>query len=378
MCRLSMRIFVLSFFAFLALTFGDRAHGAECRLAFHREKAAIRQPIPKDVLYRSVTELLQKHPEYELDRIKSDVYQGSWPNSGQSILYVPGQQMGSLMNEIGRLREISFRAEGEGSGLSEDIDSYDAYYRHMFIWDWGSKSILGAYRMGVVEEILRLKGVEGIYTHQFFKYDAKLFDLLGPSLEMGRSFVAIEYQNSTTVNVLRLLWQGVGLVLYHYPHIRAMFGPVSISGEYKAESQSAIVEFVLKHFGPAQHPITTRVAEYLRPQNPFIASDLSQVEQFTSVLNESPNLKKLDEVILKMEENPHKKVPNLIRNYVGLLSSLILKFNRDPDFNAIDGFVVTLVDRIPDATYRAFLGAERASTIRNRQRQARINEDNEQ
>ncbi len=118
------------------------------------------------------------------------------------------RRFAGVLQEIGRLRELTFRAVGEGSGKSADIDLFDAYYLHMFVWDAQANAIVGAYRLGLVEEILARYGKRGLYTHSLFRYGPRMLDMLKPAIELGRSFVRAEYQRSFAP--MLLLWRGIG------------------------------------------------------------------------------------------------------------------------------------------------------------------------
>jgi putative hemolysin len=113
-----------------------------------------------------------------------------------------------LLDEIGRLREITFRAVGEGTGHARDLDSFDDHYEHLFIWNRKREEVVGAYRVGRVDEIRRRAGTRGLYTASLFRYRSPFFQLLGPTLELGRSFVRPEAQRSFAP--LLLLWKGIG------------------------------------------------------------------------------------------------------------------------------------------------------------------------
>jgi hypothetical protein len=128
---------------------------------------------------------------------------------GQFHVYCArASQIPWALREIGRLRELTFRAVGEGTGRPSDLDLFDASYLHLFLWDAQAAAIAGAYRLGLVDEILARHGKRGLYTHSLFKYRTRLLDSLNPAIELGRSFVRAEYQRSFAP--LFLLWSGIG------------------------------------------------------------------------------------------------------------------------------------------------------------------------
>jgi len=120
------------------------------------------------------------------------------------------------LQEIGRLRELTFRAAGEGSGKTSDIDLFDAYYLHLFLWDREANAIVGAYRMGLADEIIMRYGKRGLYTQSLFRYGTRFLQTLNPAIELGRSFVRLEYQRS--FSPLLLLWRGIGQFILRSPH----------------------------------------------------------------------------------------------------------------------------------------------------------------
>jgi putative hemolysin len=143
------------------------------------------------------------------------------------VFCAEARQIPSALREIGRLREASYRAVGEGTGRAVDLDSFDERYLHLFSWDRSRHRIAGAYRIGQTDRIAAAHGVDGLYTRTLFKYDERLITRLSPALELGRSFVTTDYQRN--YNALLLLWKGIGQFVVRHPKYRVLFGPVSIS-----------------------------------------------------------------------------------------------------------------------------------------------------
>ena len=139
-------------------------------------------------------------------------------------------QIPNALYEIGRLREITFRQAGEGTGNSIDIDRFDQYYHHIMLWERERGEIAGAYRLGLADSILREQGVAGLYTNTLFEYKDELFLQIDSALELGRSFIRPEYQK--TYQPLMLLWAGIGRFVANHPRYRFLFGAVSINNEY--------------------------------------------------------------------------------------------------------------------------------------------------
>jgi len=149
----------------------------------------------------------------------------------------------STLREIGRLRELAYRAVGEGTGRALDLDAFDERYRHIFLWDRDQRRVAGAYRLGQADEIVASCGVEGLYTRTLFRYDQQLLARMeGPALELGRSFVRQEYQKN--YNALLMLWRGIGQFVVRHPQYRCLFGPVSVSAHYSDTSHGLLIEFL--------------------------------------------------------------------------------------------------------------------------------------
>src|SRR5579862_1935003 len=162
--------------------------------------------------------------------------------SGDLSVYVAtAVEIPNALLEVGRLREITFRQAGEGTGKSRDLDSFDQYYWHVLLWNKTKQELVGAYRAGSTKEILAEHGITGLYTSTLFRYDDRLFQKLGPALELGRSFVRPEYQRQYAP--LLLLWKGIARLVATRPEIPVLFGAVSISNDYTQASREMIYRF---------------------------------------------------------------------------------------------------------------------------------------
>lgn len=268
------------------------------------------------------------------------------------VWYARADQIPWLLQEIGRLREITFRAAGEGTGRSRDIDLYDAYYLHLFIWDRESKQVVGAYRLGLADEIVRHFGVKGLYTHSLFRYRHRLLQQIAPAIELGRSFVRPEYQRS--YSPLLLLWKGIGQFVARHPRYRTLFGPVSISGDYATQSQQLLVQFL------RANNYLPHLARYVRPRRPFRAPlRLGWLHD-----NAAPaDLEQLSELVSAMEED-QKGVPVLLRQYLKL-GGHILGFNVDQAFNnALDGLIMVDLRQTDAKVLAKYMGREQAERFR--------------
>jgi len=262
-------------------------------------------------------------------------------------------QVPHVMRELGRLREITFRGVSEGTGKSFDLDSFDAYYLHLFVWNRETKEIVGAYRLGPSDEILPVHGVKGFYTSTLFHYQPAVFEKLGPSLEVGRSFVRPEYQKS--YSPLLLLWKGIGQFVARHPQYQVLFGPVSINNQYDSMSRQLIVSFM------EANNAMPEIAAGVRAKNPPRTQRLGNVDlrECSTVVRDMEDVSDLIEEI----EADQKGIPILLRQYLKL-GGKILGFNIDPDFgDVLDGLI--LVDlRVTDVRLiQKFAGAEGAARI---------------
>jgi putative hemolysin len=148
--------------------------------------------------------------------------------SGDLVVYLLRAHEGPhLQQELGRLRELTFRAAGEGTGKPLDLDRFDRDYWHVLLWNRSKQELVGAYRAGSTAEILPRNGIDGLYTSTLFRYDPQLFQKLGPALELGRSFVRPEYQRHYAP--LLLLWKAIARLVAKRPETPVLFGAVSIA-----------------------------------------------------------------------------------------------------------------------------------------------------
>jgi putative hemolysin len=260
------------------------------------------------------------------------------------------QEIPRTLLEIGRRREIAFRAAGEGSGQPRDVDRFDRHYLHLFVWDRERRAIAGAYRIGATDEILPRFGVSGLYTNTLFRFDERLLAAVNPALELGRAFVPPEYQRD--YSPLLLLWRGIAAFVFDNPRYRMLFGPVSISNTYQSVSRQILARFLYATSYRAD------LGELVAPRNPpAFLRRRAPVSPVAGAL-----VKTLADVgaLLAEIEADQKGVPVLVRQYLKL-NARLLGFNLDRAFgSALDGLMlVDLVD--VDRTILArYMGAERA------------------
>jgi putative hemolysin len=250
-----------------------------------------------------------------------------------------------VLREIGRLRELTFRVVGEGTGKCADIDLFDAYYLHMFLWDARAEAIVGAYRLGLVNEILARHGKRGLYTYSLFKYRTRILDSLSPSIELGRSFVRAEYQRSFAP--LLLLWRGIAQFIVRSPQYAVLFGPVSISNSYSSASRQLIVEYL------SAYRAETRLASQVRPRWPY--RDQAGISVSHAGVSAPGNIDELSRMIAQIEPD-HKGVPVLLKQYLRF-GGRVLAFSLDREFgNALDSLMMVDLRQIEPTMLARYMG----------------------
>jgi putative hemolysin len=274
-------------------------------------------------------------------------------DSGEYAIYATGAELiPHTLHEIGRLREITFRGVNEGTGKAIDLDSYDLDYQHLFCWHKGKKEIVGAYRIGQTDLILKKRGVDGLYTRTCFKYDAKLIEQMGPAIELGRSFVRPEYQKS--YSPLLLLWKGIGQFVVRNPRYTVLFGPVSINNQYQSFSQQLIMTFL-------RATSASHLAGLIRAKNPPRIRPLRGrvVREYSTVVRD---IDEVNDLVAEIEAD-RKGIPILLKQYMKL-SARILGFNIDPDFgDVLDGLVLVDLRKTDRKLVEKFLTKEGAAVI---------------
>jgi len=264
---------------------------------------------------------------------------------GKSIIVYESEIENCVIKEIGRLREISFRHVGEGSGKKRDIDGYDFYYKHLIIWDDEALEIAGAYRLGVCKDIIDDFDIDGLYTCTLFKFDKKFEPYLERGMELGRSFVQPKYWNS---RALDYLWQGIGAYVKSRPDIQYLFGAVSLSNTFNQKAQGLMTHFYQQYF-PAKEDMVTH-------RDPYYSSKWVQ-EHCENVFRGDDY--KSDMRTLKSELGfMGYTVPTLFKQYAELCEEggvQFLDFGYDKDFNhCIDGFIVTDLNMLKEAKRKRY------------------------
>ena len=254
----------------------------------------------------------------------------------------------SCLREIGRLREITFRLTSEGTGKSIDLDQFDNYYDHLFAWNSKTKEIVGAYRIGCVDEIIEKYGISGLYTYTLFKYSEKLLEQISSSLELGRSFVRPEYQRNASA--LLILWRGIATFAYKRKKYRNLFGPVSISSDYNSISRQLIISFL------QNNSFIPTLAKMVKPRRGYRNIRIKGVDKSTLV-NVVKDVQEVSELIAEIEKR-ERGIPVLLKQYLKI-GGKILGFNVDPDFgNVLDGLILVDLAAADERFMAKYMGAE--------------------
>jgi putative hemolysin len=273
-------------------------------------------------------------------------------NAEFAVYAAHASELPYALDELGRLREITFRAAGEGTGRTADVDQFDAYYRHLLLWNKEKKQLAGAYRVGNTDEIIRARGIKGLYTNTVFRYDQRLFLRIGSALELGRSFVRREYQRQYAP--LLLLWKGIARFVAAHPEIPVLFGAVSISNEYSSLSREMIVRYFEQR--RADDEDGREFAELIQARTPFRAPMLRRWDcgVLCSVLRD---LEELADPISDLEEDG-KGLPILLKQYARVGGKLV-GFNLDRKFSdVIDGLVIVDLRLTDPAVLERYMGKD--------------------
>jgi len=264
------------------------------------------------------------------------------------VYCAPTPAMPGMMREIGRVREESFREVGEGSGQSCDIDRFDQHYYQLFVWNRTNRDLVGAYRLGLVDQLIAQGGIDALYSTSLFNYDQAFVESLGQSIELGRSVVAKQYQRN--MHSLLLLWKGIARFVDSNPKYTHLFGPVSISNDYSPVARQLIASVMSVHY------YDNDKAKLVTPTTPLESSG----KEFwrPDMLSSLSKLPLLSKVLSRLEQG--MGLPVLLRQYLGMNGKLVC-FNVDPAFNyALDGLIVVDLTTVPARTLGKYMGKEQA------------------
>ncbi|MCW8891416.1 MAG: lysophospholipid acyltransferase family protein [Sedimenticola sp.] len=296
------------------------------------------------------TEKSIAHPESR-QALKSELRQAEplgETTDGKQIFLSDWKADSSFIREIGRLRELSFRKVGEGTGLRRDVDTYDQYYKHLVLWDDAALEIAGAYRFGETRSIVNAKGLDGLYSASLFRLDDSFTHYCMQGLELGRSFVQPAFWGS---RALDYLWQGLGAYVRHHPDVRYLFGPVSLSARYPAHARDLIVYYFRHYYG--SH---LGLAE---SYNPYRLSQGAEQECQRIFVGDDA---KADYQELKHQLSLFNlTVPTLYKQYTDLCESggvQFLGFGVDTQFSdCVDGLILVDLTKVKAAKRKRYIGA---------------------
>ena len=265
---------------------------------------------------------------------------------GKQALLFKGVADSTVLREIGRLRELTFRKVGEGTGARRDLDACDPHYEHLVLWDPQALRIVGAYRLGHGGRLITEHGMAGLYTSSLFNYSPALESRLTQGLELGRSFIAPAYWRS---RALDQLWQGIGLYLQRHTELRYLFGPVSMSVSLPREAREWIAAAHQHYFG---------APGLAAARQPFVVSPevVQGVRTALEGLDASAGLGKLKHHLDALGVS----LPVLYRQYVDLVEPdgvQFLDFGEDPGFSGcVDGLVMLDLAALKPAKRARYLG----------------------
>lgn len=261
------------------------------------------------------------------------------------VYLAPAATIPNILREIGRLREITFREIGEGTNKAIDLDHFDTYYHHLFLWDTEAECLAGAYRMGLGTEIYEAFGIDGFYLQDLFRFEPELHDMMSKSIELGRAFIIKQYQQKPMP--LFLLWKGIVHTTLRFPNHKYLIGGVSISNRFSNFSKSLMIEFMKSHY------YDPYLAQYVHPKKEFKVKLKDADKDFVFDATEA-DLNKFDKIIDEIEPGA-LRLPVLLKKYIKQNARLIA-FNVDPLFNnAVDGLMYIRISDLPDSTVRPVL-----------------------
>jgi len=311
--------------------------------SFEKEKRKIgsasfkRPKTPEKIIPPISSKLIEKEID-ELNKGNSVLFR----SKNYTIYLADSKYIKSILQEIGRLREVAFREVGEGTNKSIDLDKYDKFYRHLFLWDEINKKLVGAYRMGLGSEIFKKYGLKGFYIHELFRIEPELNNMMQKTIEIGRAFIIKDYQQKPMP--LFLLWKGIIHVTLRYPEHKFLMGGVSISNKFSNFSKSLMIEFMKSHY---YDPF---IAQYVHPKKEYkvVLKDVDKDFVFDAA---KADVIKFDKIIDEIEPG-NLRLPVLLKKYVKQNAKLVA-FNVDPKFNnAVDGLMYLRIADLPESTVK--------------------------
>lgn len=236
--------------------------------------------------------------------------------AGNEIYIITYQQAPNVMREIGRLREIAFRESGGGTGMETDIDEFDICehpYYQLIVWDPEEELILGGYRFLPGNEIQFDENNQPklATSHMFHFSDEFINTYLPDTVELGRSFVTLEYQSTRAMSkgifALDNLWDGLGALTVIIPNLKYFFGKMTMYPSFNRQARDMILFFLQKHFGDKNGLVT--------PITPLlIETPKDQLEALFNCNDFKSDYRILNTEVRKLGFN----IPPLVNAYMGL------------------------------------------------------------
>jgi putative hemolysin len=310
--------------------------------------AKMRAALPRKAQESIAPEVPQRFVVHDIAALPADRL--LLENADFAVYAARASELPHLFEELGRLRELTFRDAGEGTGLSSDLDHFDAYYWHLLLWSKQKQELAGAYRAGNTDEIIRAHGIKGLYTNTVFRYDEQLFLKIGSALELGRSFVRPEYQRQYAP--LLLLWKGIARFVAAHPETPVLFGAVSISNEYSSLSREMIVRYFEQR--KAKDEDGREFSDLIHPRTPFRVPKLRRWD-CGAVCDALRDIDELAEPISDLETDG-KGLPILLKQYAKVGGRLV-GFNLDRKFSdVVDGLVIVDLRQTDPAVLDRYMG----------------------
>ncbi len=268
-----------------------------------------------------------------------------------SVYCAPFDKLGCVMQQIAISREITFRAVNEGTGKELDNDRFDRYYWHLWVWDDEAQKLVGGYRLGKVDEIVAQSSLDNLYSNSLYHYNEKFAQSLKHAVEVGRSFVSLEYQRHS--KALDLLWRGIGAFMVANPEYHTLFGCVSISKDYSSLAQAFLAESLLKHFNAKEEYISS-----IKAKKPLRVEETPWSENLINALSNVPVINKL---LGRIDSG--KTIPILIRHYLAL-NGKFASFSVNEKFNhSLDGLIIVDLRITPEKYLIRYLGKQGAENF---------------
>ncbi len=310
---------------------------------FHEDNSLIKTPNlklpkqPKEIIAPVTTEKML----FEVEKLR-ETDSRLLESKNYEVFFAASEQIPSILREIGRLREITFRAVGEGTNNAIDLDDYDNFYHHMFLWDSTKNLVIGAYRMGLGLDIYKKYGIDGFYINTLFRLEPELYSMMEQTIEMGRAFIVKDYQQKPMP--LFLLWKGIVHVTLRYPQYKYLMGGVSISNQFSNFSKSLMIEFMKSHY------YDPYLAQYIHPKKEYKVKLNDADKDFVFDASKA-DMVKFDKIIDEIEPGS-LRMPVLLKKYVKQNARLVA-FNVDPKFNnAVDGLMYIRIADLPESTVK--------------------------